>query len=78
MGLPEGVVVAISRGLRFIGQKLDPRLYLQQMSEVPPRESFDLGQGNGRDPFSEGKRSDLADEIKKAIEGRTREAGGES
>ncbi len=28
MALPEGTVVAISRGLRFIGQRLDPRPFL--------------------------------------------------
>jgi type IV secretory pathway TraG/TraD family ATPase VirD4 len=72
MALPEGTVVAISSGLRFIGQRLDPRPFLQEMSEPVPGVSFDPVQGtalgSGSDTSGTGQRRDLAEEIKRAIE----------
>ena len=78
MALPEGAVVAISRGLRFIGQRLDPRPFLQQtsdrsiMSKTGPGEPFDPEQGAvqdaGAEPFSASQTKDLAEEIRRAME----------
>ena len=88
MVLPEGAVVSISRGLRFIGQRLDPRPFLKQMSDRPimsetgPGETFDPGQKTAQDagsnPFNAEKTSDLAEEIKRAIEGNGGDRGVES
>lgn len=87
MALPEGAVVAISRGLRFIGQRLDPRPFPQLMSdrsimsETGPGEPFDPGQstaqGAGNNPFSVEKARDLTDEIRRAIEGNRGDRGDE-
>ncbi len=87
MALPEGAVVAISRGLRFIGQRLDPRPFLQQMSDRPIMsetglgESFDPGQRTaqdiGNDPLSASQTRGLAEEIRRAMESGGEDEGDE-
>jgi hypothetical protein len=76
MSLPEGAVVAIILGLRFVGQRLDPRSFLPLMTtppEIPPHEP-DLLEDRRDDAFKaidmdeEGMRG-LTDQIRKAIEG---------
>lgn len=74
MSLPEGAVVAITAGLRFIGQRLDPRVFLLQMttpSEISPHEPGFLEEQRadalkGIDVDEEGMRG-LTDQIGKAI-----------
>lgn len=88
MALPEGAVVAVSRGLRFIGKRLDPRPFLQQVADRPGAPGLDLDEafGPGRSTakeagaaaFSEEKHRDLADKIRRAIEGKGGRQGGDS
>ena len=76
MSLPEGAVVAITSGLRFIGQRLDPRSFLPQMMtppEIPPYET-DLVKDRRADDIKVIDADDagmrgLTDQIRKAIEG---------
>jgi len=78
MSLPEGAVVAISMGLRFIGQRLDPRISLPQAPEPPtmPKHEPDPLVSKAfqkRDRDQEEVRR-LTEQIRKAIEGE--EGGG--
>jgi len=75
MSLPEGAVVAITAGLRFIGQRLDPRSFLTQITtppEIPPHEpdfpeDRRVDTFSGMDVYEEDMRG-VAEEIRKAIE----------
>jgi hypothetical protein len=76
MSLREGAVVAITSGVRFIGQRLDPRSFLLQMMTPPKVLSHDLDLLEVRrvDTFSgmdeyEGDMRGHTDQIRKAIEG---------
>jgi len=73
MSLPEGAVVAISMGLRFIGLRLDPRIIAPQAPEPPtmPKHEPDplVGSAFRKVGSDEEEVRRLTEQIRKAIEG---------
>ena len=84
MSLPEGAVVAITAGLRFIGQRLDPRhaLGMSEVRGISESELDVLGkQQEGVFQATGDKEQDMrkhTEQIRKAIEGNTTEVDSES
>jgi hypothetical protein len=83
MSLPEGAVVAITAGLRFIGQRLDPRhaLGMSEVRGISESELDVLGKRQeGVFQTTGDKEEDMrshTEEIRKAIEGNREDRGDE-
>jgi len=81
MSLPEGAVVAISMGLRFIGLRLDPRISLPQAPEpptMPKHEPDPLGDAFRKKYHDQEEVRSLTEQIRKAIEGSDGDTSDES
>jgi len=71
MSLPEGAVVAISMGLRFIGLRLDPRISLPQAPEpptMPKHEPDPLGSAFQKIDSNQEDVRKLTEQIRQAME----------
>jgi len=81
MSLPEGAVVAISMGLRFIGLRLDPRIIAPQAPEpptMPKHEPDPLGDAFQKRDHDQEEVRRLTEQIRKAIEGSEGDESAES